>query len=131
MPASATSCAVPRYRLLLVDTHPLRRKAVAALLRGLGYGVTCATSVDRAHAILALARVDAVISVSNAARLRRRAGKASARPTVAVAIQPPEDAPSDDGDGVRRLPLRAPDLVRSVRRGLDQLGKREAGAKGS
>jgi CheY-like chemotaxis protein len=124
-------CAVPRYKLLLVDPHPLRLEAIAALLRGLGYGVTCATSVEQAQAVLALAKVDAVISISNAARLRRRAGKASARPTVAVAIHPPEDAPPGTADGVLRLPLRAPVLLRVVRRGVDALGDDGWGEEGS
>ena len=113
--------AVPRYQLLLVDPQPERLAALATLLRGLGYGVTCAASVEEGQAILELAKVDAMISISSAEPVRRPSGRASARPTVAVVIQPPADAPSGIADGVLRLPLRAPDLVRIVRRGLDGL----------
>lgn len=113
---------MPRYQLLLVDPHPERLDALTTLLRGLGYGITCAASVEEGQAILELAKVDAMISISRADPVRRPSGRvSSARPTVAVVIQPPEDAPSAIADGVLRLPLRAPDLVRIVRRGLDGL----------
>ena len=116
-----SSCVVPHYRLLLIDSHPPRLEAIATLLRGLGYGVTCAANAERAHAVMELAKVDAVISISNPEPLHGGLRRRSARPIVAVAISPPEEAPPNGAGGIHRLPLRAPDLVRAIRGGLDRL----------
>ena len=116
-----SSSVVSPYLLLLVDNNPPRRKAIAALLQGLGFGVTCASSVEEGHAVTTQAKVDAVISISNPEPLRGGPHRESARPVVAIAVTPAEDAPASPTEGIIRLPLRAPDLVRAIRVGLDRL----------
>jgi PleD family two-component response regulator len=96
-PPGAARARLRGRRILVVEDNDDSRELVRAVLEGAGAEVTCAASVDEAHAWLALDRVDVVltdlgvpVADALAARFRAHVAKLPDRlvEVVAEAIAP-------------------------------------------